>query len=121
MPEIYTTNDVEIQPQHVDYEASLARYRKTAEMAVTGEWMQTYVARGSFNLGFMHQFGLGVAQDLHIAKQHYHRCREVDPSGLHTPVTIVLMLLGLHMMYLRLPTQQKLLERLLADTRVHIL
>mmetsp|Transcript_77753 Transcript_77753/g.172166 ORF Transcript_77753/g.172166 Transcript_77753/m.172166 type:complete len:720 (-) Transcript_77753:49-2208(-) len=121
LPAMYTTNEVEINPQSVDFEASLARYRKTADMTVTGEWMQTFVARGSFNLGYMHQFGLGVAQDLHIAKQHYHRCREVDPSGLHTPVTMVLVLLGLHMIFLRCPTKRKLFERLFADARVHIL
>merc|ERR1712203_1084006 len=107
---MYTTNEIEVKPQKVDYEASIARYRKTAELSVTGEWMQAFVARGSFNLGFMHQFGLGVAQDLHTAKQHYHRCREVDPSGLHTPVTLVLLALGVHMMYLRLPTWDKLLD-----------
>ena len=42
---------------------SKARYRKTADMTVTGEWMQSFVARASFNLGFMHQFGIGIAQD----------------------------------------------------------
>merc|ERR1711874_343942 len=69
----------------------------------------------------MHQFGLGVAQDLHTAKQHYHRCREVDPSGLHTPVTLVLLGLGVHMIYLRLLTWDKLFDRLFADIRMHIL
>merc|ERR1712187_699598 len=112
MPQIYTVNDVELTNQPVDYESSLARYRKTAEMTVTGEWMQAFAARASFNLGFMYQFGLGVAQDLHTAKQHYHRCREVDPSGVHTPVTMVLLALGAHMLYLRVPTWPVLVERL---------
>jgi len=119
----FSTNepDLEIQKQAVDFEASLARYRKTAEMTVSGEWMQSFVARGSFNLGFMHQFGLGVAQDLHMAKRHYHRCREVDPSGVHTPVTMVLMLLGAHMFFLQVPPSDQLLDRLFADVRVHVL
>lgn len=121
LPAMYTTNEVEIQPQAVDYEMSLARYRKTAEMTVTGEWMSAFVARASFNLGFMYQFGLGVTQDLHMAKLHYHRCREVDPSGVHTPVTMVLLALGGHMFFLRLPAWRELLERLLADVRVHLL
>merc|ERR1712060_190974 len=69
----------------------------------------------------MYQLGLGVRQDLHTAKQHYHRCREVDPSGIHTPVTMVLVALGAHMFYLRLPTWQKLVDRMSVDVRVHIL
>lgn len=151
-------------------------------MTVTGEWMQSFVARASFNLGFMHQFGIGIAQDadveafvglvasclvwlalchlfwkvlvmcyvmltfsshhhintschfiscypmsvsetdgscfrfwrtifqwikwtfpssdmkdLNLAKQHYFRCREVDPSGLHAPVTLALAALACHL------------------------
>merc|ERR1712048_657840 len=121
MPQIYTVNDVELTNQEVDYEASLARYRKTAEMTVTGEWMQAFVARGSFNLGFMHQFGLGVAQDLHLAKQHYLRSQEVDPGGLQTPVTLVLMALGWHMFLHRLPPWPLFVDRLCAEIRVHVL
>lgn len=117
----YNEPELNVSAQVIDYEASLARYRKTAEMTVTGEWMQAFVARGSFNLGFMHQFGLGVSQDLHLAKRHYHRCREVDPGGVHTPITMVLLVLGLHMYFLRVPPIQVLLERLFADTRSHIL
>jgi len=121
LPLMYTNTEVEMRTQPVDYEASLARYRKTAEMTVTGEWMSSFVARASFNLGYMYQFGLGVTQDLHTAKQHYHRCREVDPSGIHTPVTMVLLGLGIHLQYLRLPIREKLFERLFADTRFHVL
>jgi len=120
-PNLYTSSEVVLRPQEADYEASLARYRKAADMTVTGEWMQGFVARGSFNLGFMHQFGLGVPQDLQTAKQHYHRCREVDPSGLHAPVTLVLLFLGAHMYYLRCPSWTVLLERLSNDFRVHVL
>merc|ERR1719382_30985 len=121
LPNLYTSSEVELRPQPVDYEASLARYRKTADMTVTGEWMQAFVARGSFNLGYMHQFGLGVVQDLHTAKMHYHRCREVDPSGLHTPVTMALLSLGAHMLFLRMPTWDLLLMKLFSDVRVHVL
>lgn len=121
LPNLYTASEVELRPQAIDYEASFARYRKTAEMTVTGEWMQGFVARGSFNLGFMHQFGLGVPQDLQTAKQHYQRCREVDPSGLHVPVTMVLLALAAHMTFLRMPTWPVLLERLFADLRVHVM
>lgn len=60
---MYSTDEVELLPQSVDFETALARYRKTAELSVTGEWMQSFVARASFNLGFMHQFGIGIAQE----------------------------------------------------------
>lgn len=123
LPAVFTTNEPElrIRSQVVDYEASIARYRKTAEMTVTGEWMQAFVARGSFNLAFMYQFGLGVAQDLHLAKRHYHRCREVDPGGVHVPITMVLVVLGAHMHYLRMPSKEQLCDRVLTDLRVHVL
>lgn len=121
IPNLYTSSEVVLKPQPIDYEASIARYRKTAEMTVTGEWMKSFVARGCLNLGFMHQFGLGVAQDLQTAKQHYHRGREVDPSGLHTPVTLLLLFLWAHMWFLRCPTWDILMERLFSDFRVHVL
>lgn len=113
-------SEVVARPQKVDFEASIARYRKTAELTVTGEWMQAFVARGSFNLGFMHQFGLGVAQDLHMTKRHYHRSREVDPGGNHAAVTVALMGLGAHMFWLRVPPAEILLKRLMADIRIHL-
>jgi len=110
-----------VRPQVVDYEASLARYRRTAETPVTGEWMQAFVARGSFNLGYMHQFGLGVSQDLHLAKRHYQRCQEVDPAGVHAPVSIVLFSLSVQMYLLQLPPLDVFMSRLSSDLRVHIL
>lgn len=113
--------ELEVRPQVVDYEASLARYRRTAETPVTGEWMQAFVARGSFNLGYMHQFGLGVSQDLHLAKRHYQRCQEVDPAGVHAPVSIVLFSLSVQMYLLQLPPLDVFMSRLSSDLRVHIL
>lgn len=108
-------------PQPVDYEAALAHYRKTAEMQVTGEWMQAFVARASFNVGFMHQFSLGVPQDLHLAKRNYQRCVEVDPSGVHTPVMFMLLVLGAHSHYLKMPTAEEIGNSLVADVRFHVL
>ncbi|CAK0842597.1 unnamed protein product [Prorocentrum cordatum] len=64
--------------QAVDHEVSLARYRKTADMGVKDPRMQAFVARGSFNVGFMHQFGLGVQQDLQTARMYYERSRRVE-------------------------------------------
>lgn len=121
LPSSHPGSEVRIAPQPVDYEASLARYRKTADMAVTRVWMQTFTARASFNLGFMHQFGLGVPQDLHTAKMHYRRSRDAGDSSANAPVVMMLLLLDAHALLLRLPTPQRLLERLLLDVRVHAL
>ena len=41
--------------------------------------------------------GAVLRQDLNLAKQHFFRCREVDPSGLHAPVTLALTLLACHL------------------------
>ena len=79
LPSIYTNDIVELFPQEVDYEAALARYRKTADMTVTGEWMQSFVARASFNLGFMHQFGIGIGQD--PLSEVVHVLRHLFPPG----------------------------------------
>merc|ERR1711869_96683 len=89
-------------------------------MQITGEWMQTFVARASFNLGFMHQFGFGVTQDLHLARRHYKRCLEIDPSGVHTPITAMLILLRAHAWFIEMPPLDKLEEALLADIRTHL-
>merc|ERR1719193_2249823 len=80
--------------QEPDLALSLARYRRTAGMRVTGEWMQPFVARASFNLGFMYHFGVGVTQDTMAARRHYSRCAEMDPSGVHAPVVLMLALLA---------------------------
>merc|ERR1711963_342882 len=78
--------------QTADPELSLAHYRRCAAMRITGEWMQPFVARASFNLGYMHQFGVGVAQDPAVARRFYHRCLEVDPNGPQVPVSLMIAL-----------------------------
>lgn len=113
--------EIKFVRQPIDYAASLAHYRKTSEMQITGEWMQTFVARASFNLGFMHQFGFGVSQDLHLARRHYQRCLEIDPSGVHTPITVMLILLTAHAWFLDLPPNEKLQAAFMNDQRSHFL
>lgn len=108
-------------PQGVKYETALGHYRKTAEMQVTGEWMQAFVARAAFNVGFMHQFGLGVPQDLHLAKRNYQRSVEVDPGGVHAPVQMMLLLLHMHSRFMQMPEFEELKSALLADLRFHLL
>ena len=36
-------------------------------------------ARANFNLGFMHQWGMGLAQDFPLAKRHYDKAKSINP------------------------------------------
>lgn len=47
-------------------------------------------ARGHFNLGFMHEWGLGLAQDFPLAKRHYDLAKEND-SNLAAAVALYAM------------------------------
>jgi SEL1 protein len=38
-------------------------------------------AQALFNLGYMHAVGAGVPRDLHLAKRHYDRAAELQPSA----------------------------------------
>eukprot|EP01052_Picozoa_sp_SAG31_P035508 SAG31_NODE_4295_length_3374_cov_2.224733_3_plen_593_part_00 len=62
----------------VDYEGSAAYYMQASEMRSP----QAY-----FNLGFMHQFGLGLPQDFHLAKRFYDMTLQAsDSAAAQAPV-----------------------------------
>jgi TPR repeat protein len=107
--------------QEIDPELSQAHYKRTADMRVTGEWMQPFVARASFNLGYMFQFGIGVARDVPLARRYYSRCFEVDPSGVQVPVTLTLFVLAMQEYLLDMPEWPDLAEALFSDLRMHLL
>lgn len=101
--------------QEVDPELSLAHYKRTADMKITGEWMQPFVARASFNMGYMFQFGIGVPRDAPLARRYYTRCFEVDPSSVQVPVSVMLVGLALQ------AYGPEYLEALFGDLRTHLL
>lgn len=107
--------------QEVDPDLSLAHYKRTASMRITGEWMQPFVARASFNLGYMYQFGVGVPRDAPLARRYYKRCFEVDPSGIQAPVSMMLGLLAWQVFLVDMPPAQDIVELLLGDLRTHVL
>eukprot|EP00913_Durusdinium_trenchii_P000313 g286.t1 len=90
-----------------DLELSLAHYRRTAQMRISGEWMQSFVARASFNLGFMYQFGIGVEQDLPMAGRFYGQGAEADPGGVQTPITIMSTVLSFQSYLAEIPTEAR--------------
>ncbi|XP_033216248.1 protein sel-1 homolog 1 isoform X2 [Belonocnema kinseyi] len=70
----------------VDYEAAASHYRSASE--------QQHNAQAMFNLGYMHERGLGLAQDRHLAKRCYDLAAEASPDA-RIPVTLALMKLFL--------------------------
>lgn len=113
--------EVRFVHQEADPELSLGHYKRTANMRITGEWMQPFVARASFNLGYMYQFGIGVPRDMPVARRYYRRCFEVDPAGVEAPVTLMLALLAVQVFVIEMPPLNALGEALLADSRTHII
>eukprot|EP00747_Dinoflagellata_sp_TGD_P001835 gnl/TRDRNA2_/TRDRNA2_102512_c2_seq1.p1 gnl/TRDRNA2_/TRDRNA2_102512_c2~~gnl/TRDRNA2_/TRDRNA2_102512_c2_seq1.p1 ORF type:complete len:559 (-),score=120.24 gnl/TRDRNA2_/TRDRNA2_102512_c2_seq1:52-1545(-) len=107
--------------QKADPELSLAHYKRTAAMRITGEWMQPFVARASFNLGFMYQFGFGVLRDMPLARRYYQQCLEADPAGVQAPVSIMLVLHSVQFFVLNLPAWEVLGLALLEDIRMHLI
>jgi len=113
--------EVRFVHQEADPELSLGHYKRTANMRITGEWMQPFVARASFNLGYMYQFGIGVPRDMPVARRYYRRCFEVDPAGVEAPVTLMLALLAVQVFVVEMPPLHVLGGALLADSRTHII
>ena len=70
----------------VDYEAAAYQYRLASE--------QQQNPQALFNLGFMHEQGLGLAKDLNLAKRYYDQAAESSPDA-HVPVALALVKLAL--------------------------
>ncbi|EDV43958.1 uncharacterized protein Dana_GF18742 [Drosophila ananassae] len=64
-----------------DFETSASLYRKASE--------QHYNAQAMFNLGYMHEQGLGMKKDWHLAKRLYDLAAETN-SDAKVPVAIAL-------------------------------
>merc|ERR1712060_480423 len=75
----------------------------------------------NFNLAYMHQFGIGVNSSTPQARRYYHRCVEVDPVGVQTPVVLMLTLLSVQAFLTELPSAHELAIALLSDLRTHVL
>ena len=50
-------------------------------------------AQAMFNLGYMHEQGLGMKRDIHLAKRHYDMAAEASPDAV-APVSLALMKIG---------------------------
>eukprot|EP00435_Cladocopium_sp_Y103_P063319 s376_g24.t3 len=120
--EEFESNDTwQLSAQEADLDLSLAHYRRTATMRISGEWMQPFVARASFNLGYMYQFGVGVEQDLPLAQRFYGQSAEADPGAVQTPLAIMMGVLALQHFLAELPELEACVATVSADVRFHIL
>ncbi|XP_061757242.1 protein sel-1 homolog 1 [Nerophis ophidion] len=70
----------------VDYETAVIHYRLASE--------QQNSAQAMFNLAYMHEKGLGIKQDIHLAKRFYDLAAEASPDA-QVPVFLALCKLGL--------------------------
>ncbi|XP_055848390.1 protein sel-1 homolog 1 isoform X2 [Episyrphus balteatus] len=66
----------------VDFESAASLYRKASE--------QHFNAQAMFNLGYMHEQGLGMKKDLHLAKRLYDLAAETNADA-KVPVALALM------------------------------
>lgn len=55
-------------------------------------------AQAMFNLGYMHEHGLGLPLDLYLAKRYYDQALEVDPAA-KLPVSLALVSLWIRRNY----------------------
>lgn len=72
----------------VDYEAAATHYRLASD--------HQHNAQAMFNLGYMHEQGLGMTKDMHLAKRCYDQAAETNPDA---KVPVALALLKLNVMF----------------------
>ncbi|XP_057663666.1 protein sel-1 homolog 1 isoform X1 [Diorhabda carinulata] len=68
-----------------DYETAAVHYRLASD--------QQHNAQATFNLGYMHEQGLGMVKDMHLAKRYYDRAAELSPDA-KVPVALALIKLN---------------------------
>lgn len=76
---------ISIQGTDVDYDRAAEAYMHAKSQLN---------AQAMFNLGYMHEHGLGLPFDLHLAKRYYDQALELDPAA-RLPVKLALVSLWL--------------------------
>ena len=64
-------------------------------------------ARANFNLGFMHEWGIGLKQDFPLAKRHYDLAAGVNSAEATLAVQIALIAMSQHEYFLKLQAALK--------------
>lgn len=55
--------------------------------------------QASFNIGFMHHFGIGLDEDLHLAKRYYDLAIVHSPQEAYLPAQLPLLLIQLQLLF----------------------
>ena len=72
-----------------DYQQAAHHYRVASE---------SHNTQAMFNLGYMHEYGIGLPRDFHLAKRFYDRADDTS-SEAHIPVNLALAQLWLHRLH----------------------
>lgn len=72
----------------IDYETAASHYRMASE--------QQHNAQAMFNLAYMHEQGLGMKKDIHLAKRFYDQAAETNADA---KIPVALALLKLQLIY----------------------
>jgi len=72
-----------------DFKQAAYHYKKATEHMNT---------QAMFNLGYMHEHGIGLPQDFHLAKRYYDKADETSAEA-HVPVSLALAELWIHRVY----------------------
>jgi len=83
-------------PRTIDYRSSFGHYVKASTASMVPRWATSFVARAEHNIGAMYEWGLGVKQDFHLARHHFERVLEVDPTTSRVAVYLSLFILRIH-------------------------
>mmetsp|Transcript_15481 Transcript_15481/g.24039 ORF Transcript_15481/g.24039 Transcript_15481/m.24039 type:complete len:948 (+) Transcript_15481:99-2942(+) len=79
-----------------DYETAATYYRKAADMSNS---------QANFNLGYMHEWGIGLKQDFPLAKRHYDLAGHSSEAAV--PVQIALSAMKVHQRWVKLTMTNK--------------
>mmetsp|Transcript_2273 Transcript_2273/g.4335 ORF Transcript_2273/g.4335 Transcript_2273/m.4335 type:complete len:815 (+) Transcript_2273:320-2764(+) len=82
--------------QTPDYELAAHHYKQASD---------AQSATANFNLGFMHQHGIGLPRDFHLAKRYFDAAASLSPEAA-VPVSMALTGLWLHRLYLAVVYQE---------------
>lgn len=89
---------------------------KNASAAVYLRASQLRSAQAMFNLGDMHERGVGLPKDLHLAKRYYDMALSTDPKAF-VPVRLALLKLCLHTWVLEKGKESVFVETVVDATR----
>lgn len=99
------------QGTNVDYETAASHYRAASEI-----WKN---AQAFFNLGYMHERGLGLKQDIHLAQRYYDLAAEASDEA-QVPVALVKLKLRVTNLWNTIQSVH-LLESLSEDWDVYVI